>query len=125
MAKTITFPFKADSAREKNIFGNKIRETRIALGYKQTDMIRELDIRGVSTTPSTYNRWEKGEYLPNCYQTLALLDILHIYYPLEAFSSGQSLTPDESEKLADYRELLLMARMYQELQEKEILTEEQ
>ncbi len=56
MAETICITFKSDSARENNIFGNKIREARLALGIKQTEMINKLKKRGISTTPSTYNR---------------------------------------------------------------------
>lgn len=61
--------------RDKNI-GIYIREIREAQKIKQTDIVKQLQLRGVDISIYSYNRIEKGTQNPTVSCLLGLCDIL-------------------------------------------------
>lgn len=72
------FPFE-----EKNFLGNRMRELRLAFGFKQDDVARAL-----SVSRSTYSYYETGTTRPDP----AVLGKLSFYYdvPISAFYESAS-----------------------------------
>lgn len=60
---------------DKNI-GGYIRELRKTQGMKQTDVVKQLQLRGVDISIYSYNRIEKGTQNPTVSCLLGLCDIL-------------------------------------------------
>ena len=61
--------------RDVNIGGN-IRKYRERAGYKQTELVRKLQIAGVDLSVFSYNRIEKGTQNPTVSLLLALCPLL-------------------------------------------------
>ena len=61
--------------KDKNI-GESIRKIRLEQKIKQTDVVKQLQLRGVDISIYTYNRIEKGTQNPTVSCLLGLCDIL-------------------------------------------------
>lgn len=61
--------------RDKNI-GENIRVLRMVKEMKQTQVVEQLQLRGVDISVYTYNRIEKGKQNPTVSYLLALCEIL-------------------------------------------------
>lgn len=60
---------------DENI-GEVIRTLRNAKGLKQTQVVEQLQLRGVDISPYTYNRIEKGTQNPTISFLFGMCDIL-------------------------------------------------
>lgn len=67
--------FRVIQVKDKNI-GNSIRKIREAQKIKQTDIVKQLQLRGVDISIYSYNRIEKGVQNPTVSCLLGLCDIL-------------------------------------------------
>jgi len=67
--------FRVIQVKDKNI-GNSIRKIREAQKIKQTDIVKQLQLRGVDISIYSYNRIEKGTQNPTVSCLLGLCDIL-------------------------------------------------
>lgn len=61
--------------RDKNI-GNDIKVIRESRGMKQTDLVKQLQLRGVDISIYSYNRIEKGTQNPTVSCLFGLCEIL-------------------------------------------------
>ena len=67
--------FRVIQIKDKNI-GSSIRKIREAQKIKQTDIVKQLQLRGVDISIYSYNRIEKGTQNPTVSCLLGLCDIL-------------------------------------------------
>jgi len=67
--------FRVIQVKDKNI-GESIRKIRLEQKIKQTDVVKQLQLRGVDISIYTYNRIEKGTQNPTVSCLLGLCDIL-------------------------------------------------
>ena len=67
--------FKVIQVKDKNI-GSSIRKIREAQKIKQTDVVKQLQLRGVDISIYSYNRIEKGTQNPTVSCLLGLCDVL-------------------------------------------------
>ena len=67
--------FRVIQIRDKNI-GSSIRKIREAQKIKQTDIVKQLQLRGVDISIYSYNRIEKGTQNPTVSCLLGLCDVL-------------------------------------------------
>ena len=67
--------FRVIQIKDKNI-GSAIRKIRVAQNIKQTDIVKQLQLRGVDISIYSYNRIEKGTQNPTVSCLLGLCDIL-------------------------------------------------
>ena len=58
------------------LIGTNIRKLRLSSGYKQTDLVKKLQIEGIDISTFSYNRIEKGTQNPTVSLLLALCKIL-------------------------------------------------
>ena len=63
-------------ARDASI-GEHIRKYRLRAGYKQTELVRKLQIAGVDISVFSYNRVERGTQNPTVSLLLTLCSLLH------------------------------------------------
>ncbi|MCR5119965.1 MAG: helix-turn-helix domain-containing protein [Lachnospiraceae bacterium] len=59
---------------EVNI-GDNIRRQRLKAGYKQTDLVKKLQIEGIDISVFSYNRIEKGTQNPTTTLLIVLCQI--------------------------------------------------
>ncbi len=57
--------------------GDNIKVIRENLGLHQTDVVRELQLRGVDISPSAYNKIEKGKQNPTVSFLFGMCEILN------------------------------------------------
>jgi len=67
--------FRVIQIKDKNI-GSSIRKIRKEQKIKQTDIVKQLQLRGVDISIYSYNRIEKGTQNPTVSCLLGLCDIL-------------------------------------------------
>lgn len=67
--------FRVIQIKDKNI-GSSIRKIREGQKIKQTDIVKQLQLRGVDISIYSYNRIEKGTQNPTVSCLLGLCDIL-------------------------------------------------
>lgn len=67
--------FRVIQVKDKNI-GSSIRKIREEQKLKQTDIVKQLQLRGVDISIYSYNRIEKGTQNPTVSCLLGLCDIL-------------------------------------------------
>lgn len=67
--------FRIIQVKDKNI-GSSIRKIREAQKIKQTDIVKQLQLRGVDISIYSYNRIEKGTQNPTVSCLLGVCDIL-------------------------------------------------
>ena len=67
--------FRVIQIKDKNI-GCSIRKIREAQKIRQTDIVKQLQLRGVDISIYSYNRIEKGTQNPTVSCLLGLCDIL-------------------------------------------------
>jgi len=67
--------FRVIQIKDKNI-GSSIRKIREAQKIRQTDIVKQLQLRGVDISIYSYNRIEKGTQNPTVSCLLGLCDIL-------------------------------------------------
>jgi len=67
--------FRVIQVKDKNL-GASIRRIRLEQKIKQTDVVKQLQLRGVDISIYTYNRIEKGTQNPTVSCLLGLCDIL-------------------------------------------------
>ena len=67
--------FRVIQIKDKNI-GSSIRKIREAQKIKQTDIVKQLQLRGVDISIYSYNRIEKGTQNPTVSCLLGLCDVL-------------------------------------------------
>lgn len=57
--------------------GANIREYRLKAGYRQTELVRKLQIAGIDISIFSYNRIERGTQNPTVSFLFALCTLLH------------------------------------------------
>lgn len=67
--------FRVIQIKDKNI-GSSIRKIREMQKIRQTDIVKQLQLRGVDISIYSYNRIEKGTQNPTVSCLLGLCDIL-------------------------------------------------
>lgn len=67
--------FRVIQIKDKNI-GSSIRKIRETQKIRQTDIVKQLQLRGVDISIYSYNRIEKGTQNPTVSCLLGLCDIL-------------------------------------------------
>lgn len=67
--------FRVIQIKDKNI-GSSIRKIRERQKIRQTDIVKQLQLRGVDISIYSYNRIEKGTQNPTVSCLLGLCDIL-------------------------------------------------
>lgn len=67
--------FRVIQIKDKNI-GSSIRKIREEQKIRQTDIVKQLQLRGVDISIYSYNRIEKGTQNPTVSCLLGLCDIL-------------------------------------------------
>ena len=67
--------FRVIQIKDKNI-GSSIRKIREVQKIRQTDIVKQLQLRGVDISIYSYNRIEKGTQNPTVSCLLGLCDIL-------------------------------------------------
>ena len=73
--KRVNTEFRVIQVKDKNI-GDTIRRIRETQKIKQTDVVKQLQLRGVDISIYSYNRIEKGNQNPTVSCLLGLCDIL-------------------------------------------------
>lgn len=59
------------------LIGENIRKIRIGLNYKQTDLVKKLQVNGIDISVFSYNRIEKGTQNPTVSLLYALCYIFN------------------------------------------------
>ncbi len=73
--KRETTEYRVIQVKDINI-GENIRDMRMEHGLKQTDVVRELQLKGVDVSIYSYNRIEKGTQNSTVSLLLGICDIL-------------------------------------------------
>lgn len=74
--KRLSREFRVIQVKDQNI-GKFIREIREKQKIQQTDIVKQLQLRGVDISIYSYNRIEKGTQNPTVSCLLGLCDILN------------------------------------------------
>ncbi len=112
-----TSAYNAETERQKNTFGQKLRDARRRAGLSQKAVASALAAYHISVQPPAVNKWEHGISLPNPYQVFALCRLLDIEDGVRYFSGP--LHPEETalnetglKKVQDYRSDLAASGKY-------------
>lgn len=114
--------FDAESAKNDNVVGRKLKEARLAEGLTLVEESIRLKDYGVDVSNRAVSKWENGATVPNAYQLTALCCLLGIDDPVQRFSDREALNFEGLKKLAEYRSDLISSGKYRvERQEPEII----
>ena len=113
-----TDTYNASKAKEENMVGQKIREIRTAKGMTTKDLVSRLHDAGLDVPVLSVQRWENGFVMPNVYQFLSICEALGL--TLEDFltvSTFNGLNAEGKKKLEEYKDLLMLSKLYREKEE--------
>jgi SOS-response transcriptional repressor LexA len=109
--------YNVNHAKESNVIGKKIAETRKRRHMTQNDFIKRLTAYGIEVRQGAIAKWENGITIPTAYQILAIALALNIPDMITEFT-GMACPPDFElneqgiKKLDEYRELLIASGKY-------------
>lgn len=109
--------YNVNHAKESNVIGKKIAETRKRRHMTQNDFIKRLTAYGIEVRQGAIAKWENGITIPTAYQILAIALALNIPDMITEFT-GMTCSPDLElneqgiKKLDEYRDLLIASGKY-------------
>jgi SOS-response transcriptional repressor LexA len=105
--------FDAAEAQRENRIGAALAQARRDRGLTLAQLCEALEHAGLKTNRASVNKWEKGEYIPNAYQLLAVCQALGIRDLMAQLGGSEpELDRRGMEKLEEYRRDLIASGRY-------------
>jgi len=105
-------PFNFQAAKDNNLIGKKLSETRKSRKLTLDDVSELLKTRGIDIGKGAVSKWELGQNVPSGYQLAALCDIFDIADPVLFFTGRQLLNDEGLRKVSEYKKDLINTGCY-------------